>query len=118
MDAGNWIAIGALAVAALSLLSKIIESRKAKDAAELAKAMAAIAAVNSEVTKCNSEVMRLELEFIKELRNYTTKEDFTTQLAAAMAPVLAHVERTEALMDELLRSGLLARIAQHQASHG
>lgn len=118
MEPSNVIALGALIVATLSLLSKMIESRKAKDAAEIAKAMAAIAACSAEVTKCNAEISRLELDFIKELRNYTTKEEFAAQLQGALAPVLAHVERTEALMDELLRSGLLARIAAHQPPHG
>jgi hypothetical protein len=80
-------------------LKNMIESKTAQTMAECAA--------------CKLELSKLELAITKELREYPTNGDLEQALKLALSPVLAYMERSEEIMDEILRSGLLSNGRRH-----
>lgn len=123
MDVSNWISVASCVVAFLALVASISSHRDKKEREELKDKHQHLMNLLMEVkqtadknyaqamAECASNRARLakmELDFTKELRNYPTRSELDKSLEQALDPVMEHIRDAKTVMDEILRSGLLA----------
>lgn len=129
LELRDMVAVGALLVTLVTLLSNL-QHRKERATKEMLmefrtdifKALdkqrsdlnTRVSPVHARVAEVSADLSRHKLEYAQHQGKVVTRADMDDMLEAALEPLLLHVKKSEAFMEEILRSGVLLRNVRRQ----